>query len=253
MRDLIRLDGLKKPDQDIWRVELRAKDDRLKELKKDLSSFAEEIERQSDVGAAEVTVLAESMKRAMFRQLHPEESVVFLGILRQRFSENLKLHEGISWQDVYDRLSASPEKLSSLHQMEETKGEPDVVGFDKKTGEYIFMDCSKESPEGRRNCVYDKEAGDYLRKSKPEAIWNRTAVGMAAYMGIEMLNREQYQYLQGLGEFDKQSRSWLKTPVEDRKMNLALYGTREVWNVLIRDLFPHTHHLRRAWRGIIYI
>ena len=133
-----------------------------------------------------------------------------LGTLKARFEKNMNRHKGLNWAKVQARLAANPEKLWSLSEMERTGGEPDVVGYDKKTGEYIFYDCSAESPKGRRSLCYDREALESRKEFKPAD----TALDMAAAMGVELLTEEQYQGLQELGNFDTKTSSWLKTPAE---------------------------------------
>ncbi len=141
-----------------------------------------------------------------------------IGILKMRFEKNPKRHKGIEWASVQAKLDANPDKLWSLNEMEQTGGEPDVVGFDKKTGEYIFYDCSPESPKERRSICYDHEALEKRKENKPA----NSAVQMATDMGIALLTEEQYRGLQQLGEFDLKTSSWIETPAEIRKLNGAL-------------------------------
>ena len=151
--------------------------------------------------------------------MSPEQREELLKVLKTRFEKNMNRHKGIEWDKVQAKLEANPEKLWSLNEMEETGGEPDVVGEDKKTGEYIFYDCSAESPKGRRSICYDREALDSRKENKPE----NTAIDMARAMGIELLTEEQYRELQKLGNFDMKTSSWIKTPSEIRKHGGAIF------------------------------
>src|SRR5205085_4327646 len=146
------------------------------------------------------------------KKLSPERQAELLAELKTRFEENKDRHKGLKWADVQGKLESAPEKLWSLAEMERTGGEPDVVGFDKKTGEYIFVDCSAESPKGRRSLCYDREALNSRKEFKPKD----SVVDMAAAMGIQLLTEEQYRELQKLGNFDLKTSSWVKTPAEIR-------------------------------------
>src|SRR5476651_2458561 len=152
------------------------------------------------------------------KELSPKQRDELLAALQARFEKNTKRHAGLDWAKVQARLEANPEKLWSLGEMERTGGEPDVVGQDKKTGEYFFMDCSAQSPEARANLCYDREALDGRKKFPPKGC----ATELAAAMGIEVLDEEQYHALQKLGEFDTKRSGWLKTPAEVRKLGGAL-------------------------------
>lgn len=156
------------------------------------------------------------------KNLSPEQSTELLKVLRTRFEKNMKRHKGIDWDKVQAKLEASPEKLWSLEEMEITGGEPDVVGQDKKSGDYIFYDCSTETPKGRRSFCYDGEALRSRKEHKPE----NSSIEMAAVMGIEILTEEQYRELQQLGEFDTKSSSWIKTPAKIRELGGALFCDR---------------------------
>src|SRR5467141_5306450 len=153
------------------------------------------------------------------RNMSSEQREELLGALKARFEKNRNRHEGLEWAKVQARLEANAEKLWSLHEMERTGGEPDVVGHDKKTGEYIFYDCSAESPKGRTSVCYDREGLDSRKEHKPK----NNAIDMAAAMGIELLTEEEYQELQKLGNFDTKTSSWIKTPSDIRKLGGALY------------------------------
>src|SRR4030066_643801 len=156
------------------------------------------------------------------KELSPEQREELLRALKARFEKNMNRHEGLEWVKVLEKLEANPEKLWSLNEMERTGGEPDVVGLDKKTGEYIFYDCCAESPYGRRNVCYDREGLEERKKHKPQ----NNAIDMAAAMGIELLTEEQYRQLQKLGNFDMKTSSWVKTPHKIRKLGGALFCDR---------------------------
>ena len=152
--------------------------------------------------------------------LSSSEMVELLGVLKNRFETNMNRHEGLQWEDVQVKLQDSPEKLWSLSQMEKTGDQPDIVDFDKNTGEYTFYDCSKETPAGRRSVCYDKEALDSRKSFKPA----NSAMNMAAEMGIELLNEEQYEKLQSFGEFDTKTSSWIVAPGSIRKLDGGLFA-----------------------------
>src|SRR3981081_517756 len=153
------------------------------------------------------------------KDLSPEQRAELLRALKARFEKNMNRHKGLEWDKAQAKLEANAEKLWSLNEMERTGGEPDVVGHDKKTGEYIFYDCSLESPKGRRSVCYDREALEARKENKPA----NSAIGMAAAMGIELLTEEQYRGLQKLGEFDTKTSNWVKTPSDIRKLSGALF------------------------------
>src|SRR5437667_7596858 len=152
------------------------------------------------------------------KELSPEQRQELLRALKARFEKNMHRHRGLEWAQIQAKLEANTEKLWSLHEMERTGGEPDVIGHDKKTGEYIFCDCSAESPKGRRSVCYDREALEARKEHKPED----KVIDMAAAMGIELLTEEQYRELQKLGNFDTKTSSWVKTPSDIRKLGCAL-------------------------------
>ena len=167
-----------------------------------------------------------------------------LGTLKARFEKNMKRHHDVEWAKVQAKLEADPEKLWSLGEMERTGGEPDVVGQDN-TGEYIFYDCSSESPKGRRSLCYDREALEARKENKPK----NNAMDMAAVMGIELLTEEQYRELQKLGEFDIKTSSWLKTPAEMRKLGGALFGDRRFGRVFTYHNSAESYYAARGFRG----
>jgi Protein of unknown function (DUF4256) len=172
-----------------------------------------------------------------------------LKALKARFEKNMNRHEGLEWPKVQAKLEANTEKLWSLNEMERTGGEPDVVGHDKKTGEYIFYDCSAESPKGRRSVCYDREALDSRKEHKPED----NAIEMAAAMGIELLTEEQYRELQKLGNFDTKTSSWVKTPSDIRKLGGALFCDRRYDTVFLYHNGAESYYAARAFRGSLRV
>jgi hypothetical protein len=163
------------------------------------------------------------------KELSSEQRGELLRALKARFEKNMNRHTGLEWAKVQAKLEANPEKVWSLSEMERTGGQPDVVGHDLKTGEYIFYDCSAESPEGRRNLCYDREARESRKENKPED----SAIDMASVMGIEVLTEEQYRELQKLGDFDSKTSSWVKTPSDIRKLGGALFCDRRYGAVFL--------------------
>jgi Protein of unknown function (DUF4256) len=188
----------------------------------------------------------ENAKRKNMKAKQREE---LLKVLKARFEKNMSRHKGIEWADVQAKLEANAEKLSSLNEMEKTDGEPDVVGYDKKTGEYIFYDCSAESPKGRRSVCYDREGLDSRKEHKPE----NNAVDMAAAMGIEILTEEQYRELQKLGRFDEKTSSWVKTPAEIRKLGGAIFADFRYGNVFVYHNGAQSYYAARAFRGVLKV
>jgi hypothetical protein len=177
--------------------------------------------------------------------LSPEQRRELLGALKARFEENMNRHKALEWAKVQAKLEVNAEKLRSLHEMERTGGEPDVVGHDKKTDEYIFYDCSAESPKGRRSACYDREALESRKEHKPE----NNAIDMAAAMGIELLSEEQYRELQKLGDFDTKTSSWVKTPSNIRKLGGALFCDRRYDTVFVYHNGAESYYAARAFRG----
>jgi hypothetical protein len=172
-----------------------------------------------------------------------------LGALKARFEKNMNRHKGLEWAEVQAKLEADAGKLRSLGEMERTGGEPDVIGYDKKTGEYIFCDCSAESPAGRRSLCYDREALDSRKENKPEG----NAIDMAAAMGIELLAEEQYRELQKLGKFDLKTSSWVKTPSEIRKLGGALFCDRRYDHVFLYHNGASSYYAARGFRGSLKV
>ncbi|MGA2744257.1 MAG: DUF4256 domain-containing protein [Candidatus Sulfotelmatobacter sp.] len=168
-----------------------------------------------------------------------------LKALKARFEGNMERHKGLEWANVEAKLGANPERLWSLHEMERTGGEPDVVGQDKKTGEYIFYDCSAESPKGRRSLCYDRKALDSRKENKPKG----SAMDMAAAMGIELLIEQQYRELQKLGEFDTKTSSWLNTPSKIRELGGALFCDRRFDTVFVYHNGAESYYAARGFRG----
>ncbi len=185
------------------------------------------------------------------KRLALEQAEVLLRGLKARFEKNMNRHKGLEWAKVQAKLQANPEKLWSLHEMERTGGEPDVVGHDKKTGEFIFYDCSAESPKGRRSVCYDREGQKANIKGRPDAKDN--AMDMAAAMGIELLTEEQYQELQKLGEFDTKTSSWVKTPSDIRKLGGALFCDRRYDHVFVYHNGAQSYYGARAFRGSLRV
>lgn len=174
-----------------------------------------------------------------------------LDILKSRFEEYMNRHEGLSWEKVQKKIETNPEKLKSLNEMERTGGEPDVVGFNEKTGEYIFNDCSKESPEGRRNCCYDRKGQDM--RIKKDIFPEGNAVEMAAEMGIKLLTEEEYRELQKLGNFDLKTSSWLETPPEIRKLGGAIFGDCRYNHVFVYHNGAQSFYSSRGFRGSLRV
>ncbi len=179
------------------------------------------------------------------KDLSPEQRGQLLGALKDRFEKNMNRHEGVEWTKVHAKLEANTDKLWSLNEMERTGGEPDVVGHDKKTGDYIFYDCSEESPKARRSLCYDREALDSRKENKPRD----NAIGMAADMGIELLTEEQYRELQKLGNFDTKTSSWVKTPSNIRKLGGALFCDRRFDTVFVYHNGAESYYAARGFRG----
>lgn len=179
----------------------------------------------------------------------PDQRADLIAALKTRFEKNMSRHPGLDWNKVKTRLEANPGKLRSLHEMEATGGEPDVVGHDPKTGEYVFFDCSAESPEGRTSVCYDREGLESRKEHKPKT----SALDMAATMGVALLTEDQYHELQKLGEFDRKSSSWVQTPADLRKLGGALFGDRRYGRVFIYHNGAQSYYSGRGFRGSLRV
>ena len=183
------------------------------------------------------------------KKLSPEEREELLRALKTRFERNMDRHKGLEWAKVQAKLEANAERLWSLNEMEKTGGEPDVVGHDKKTGEYVFYDCSAESPKGRRSLCYDREALESRKENKPED----SAMDMAAAIGVELLTEEQYRELQALGHFDTKTSSWVKTPPDIRKLGGAIFCDRRYNTVFVYHNGAESYYAARGFRGSLRV
>ena len=183
------------------------------------------------------------------KELSSEQREELLRAMKIRFEKNMNRHKGLEWAKVKTKLEANTKKLWSLSEMERTGGEPDVVGHDQKTGEYIFFDCSAESPNGRRSVCYDREGLDSRKEHKPE----NSAIDMAAAMGIEVLTEEQYRELQKLGNFDTKTSSWVKAPADIRKLGGALFGDRRFGHIFVYHNGAQSYYSARAFRGSLRV
>jgi hypothetical protein len=183
------------------------------------------------------------------KELSPKQGEELLSALIARFEKNMNRHKGLEWAKVQSRLEANAEKLWSLNEMESTGGEPDVVGQDKKTGEYVFWDCSAETPKGRVSVCYDREGWESRKEHRPKT----TAMDLAAAMGIELLTEEEYLELQKLGDFDTKTSSWVKTPADIRKLGGALYCDRRYGRVFVGHNGAQSYYAVRAFRGSLRV
>jgi hypothetical protein len=183
------------------------------------------------------------------RELSPEQREELLTVLKARFEKNMDRHQGVEWVKVQAKLEANPAKLWSLHEMERTAGEPDVVGYEEETDEYIFYDCSAESPKGRRGVCYDNEALESRKENKPK----NSACNMAVEMGIELLTEEQYRELQKLGNFDMKTSSWIITPPEIRKLGGAIFADFRYGNVFVYHNGAESYYAARGFRGALRV
>ena len=199
----------------------------------------------------EVRVLSREADPAMgkTRTLKPTQSEKLLATLKARFEKNMPRHRGVAWANVQARLERNPGKLWSLHEMEQTGGEPDVVGQDRASGEYHFVDCSAESPSGRRSLCYDPEALASRKEAKPRS----SAVGMAKALGIELLTEEQYRALQKLGKFDEKTSSWVETPPGIRKLGGAIFCDRRYGTVFVYHNGAESYYAARGFRGLLKV
>ena len=183
------------------------------------------------------------------KELSPQQNEELLRILKSRFEKNMNRHKGLDWPKVQAKLARSAEKMWSLNEMEKTGGEPDLVGHNNKTGEYIFYDCSAESPKGRRSVCYDREALESRKEHKPA----NNAIDMAAAMGIEFLTEEQYRELQKLGDFDTKTSSWVQTPPGIRKLGGALFCDRRYDTVFLYHNGADSYYAARGFRGLLRV
>jgi hypothetical protein len=183
------------------------------------------------------------------KKLPPEQRKELLSTLKARFEKSMNRHKGLEWTKVQARLEANPGKLWSLYEMESSGGEPDVIGHDKKTGEYIFYDCSEETPKGRRSVCYDHEALEKRKEHKPDD----SAMNMADDMGIDMLNEQEYRELQKMGHFDAKTSSWLKTPADIRKLGGAIYGDYRYGHVFVGHNGAESYYAARGFRGSLRV
>jgi hypothetical protein len=183
------------------------------------------------------------------KELSPEQREELLSTLKARFEKNMNRHKGLEWARVQAKLESNPEKLWSLNEMERTGGEPDVVGHDETTGEYVFYDCSADSPKGRRSLCYDREALESRKKHKPE----NSAMDVATAIGIELLTEEQYRELQKLGEFDAKTSSWVKTPTDIRKLGGAIFADYRYGHVFVYHNGAESYYAARGFRGSLRV
>ena len=196
-----------------------------------------------------MTTFGKGMKTMANVTLSKKQREDLVRALKARFEKNMNRHQNLEWAKVQAKLEANTEKLWSLHEMERTGGEPDVVGHDKKAGEYIFYDCSEESPKGRRSLCYDREALDSRKENKPKG----SAMDMAAAMGVELLTEEQYRELQKLGNFDTKTSSWVKTPSAIRKLGGALFCDRRFDTVFLYHNGAESYYAARGFRGSLRV
>jgi len=185
----------------------------------------------------------------MKNKLSIDVTTELVEILKNRFENNMNRHEGIKWEEILSKLESNPDKLWSLNEMELSGGEPDVVGIDSKTGEYIFFDCSAESPKGRRSVCYDHKALEARKKFPPE----NSAMNMAADMGIEILDENQYRELQNLGEFDTKTSSWIKTPDKIRDLGGAIFADYRFGTVFVYHNGADSYYAARGFRGSVRV
>lgn len=183
------------------------------------------------------------------KELSIEQSEELLEILKTRFEKNMTRHQNLNWTEIQKKLDENPQKIWVLNEMEKTGGEPDVIGFDEKTKEYIFCDCSLESPKGRRSTCYDYEAQEARKEHKPE----NNAIEMAKAIGIEILTEEQYKTLQRLGNFDTKTSSWIKTPTEIRELGGAIFCDRRYNTVFVYHNGAESYYAARGFRGLLKV
>lgn len=183
------------------------------------------------------------------KALSSKQHEALLSTLKARFEKNMERHPSLEWGAIQAKLEANPDSLGSLYEMERTGGEPDVIGYDQATGEYIFCDCSVESPKGRRGVCYDREGQESRKEHKPE----NNAMDMAAAMGVELLTEEEYRALQRVGEFDTKTSSWIKTPAKIRELGGALFADRRYDSVFVYHNGAPSYYASRAFRGVLRV
>jgi hypothetical protein len=212
--------------------------------------FSPKLSESSSLTRHRSAITVISMKSAKTKKdLSSADREKLLATLQARFAQNMNRHAGLDWAKVKARLEAAPEKLWSLREMESTGGEPDVTGHDKKSGEYLFVDCSAQSPKGRVSLCYDREALDSRKEFKPK----NSAMDLAAALGVELLTEDQYHELQKLGEFDTKSSSWLKTPAEIRQLGGAIFGDRRFGRVFVYHNGAESYYAGRGFRGLLRV
>ena len=185
----------------------------------------------------------------MKKEFSTKQKEELLNILKERFEKNMVRHKDLEWVKILKKLNDQSEKLWVLNEMEKTGGEPDVIGFDKKTGEYIFCDCSSESPVGRRSLCYDRTALDSRKENKPK----NSAIDMAVSIGVEILSEEEYRELQKLGKFDTKTSSWIKTPADIRKLGGAIFCDRRYETVFVYHNGAESYYAARGFRGLLRV
>ncbi|TDQ79412.1 DUF4256 domain-containing protein [Sphingobacterium yanglingense] len=181
--------------------------------------------------------------------LSNEQITALEATLKERFEKNKNRHPTLNWEEVWKKVNSAPDKMASLHQMEETDGQPDVIGYDEKKSEYLFCDCAAESPKGRRSICYDQQALDSRKEHKPK----HSAVAMAAEMGVELLTESEYEQLQLLGDFDLKTSSWLRTPDEVRSLGGAIFGDKRYKRTFIYHNGAESYYAARAFRGMLRV
>jgi len=189
------------------------------------------------------------MAKKSKKELSPKQTDELLKILKDRFEKNMQRHKGLEWTKVQARLKSKPDKLSILNEMENTDGEPDVIGIDKKSGEFIFYDCASESPKARRSICYDRKALDSRKEHKPK----NCAMDMAAEIGVEILSEEEYRSLQKLGNFDSKTSSWIETPAEIRKLGGAIFADFRFNTVFVYHNGAESYYAGRGFRGSLRV
>jgi hypothetical protein len=207
--------------------------------------FIHTVQNTQDISIIKQQAMTMSNKKS----LSPKQGKELLSVLKDRFERNMNRHQSLEWAKVQTKLEASPAKLWSLAEMESSGGEPDIVGYDKKRGEYIFYDCSAESPKGRRSLCYDHEALESRKEHKPK----NSALGMAAAMGVELLTEEEYRHLQQLGTFDAKTSSWVKTPTDIRQLGGALFMDDRYGHAFLYHNGAESYYAARGFRTLLRV